>query len=227
VKHCELQDKFIAEIIRLLAWCDDTYVSVKERHQPREELLDALKKGPCPLILPINEIQLSGQFYQEPRHTGTVTEIKKRLQQKYGEVSDFSRFLKTRVHPNGEPLMEWRDDNFTELRLTVPTKVAQRASYVSSLRTAEKPWGLTPSTDDFQERPRSKPKKPRPVTTTAPPPSPTPEEDLPPPTKTALINIFSTLWVPGFDPKTDKNLRRAVERHMLLPEDIYLPVERS
>jgi hypothetical protein len=33
-----------------------TYVSVKEVTPTREELLDALKKDQCPLILPINQI---------------------------------------------------------------------------------------------------------------------------------------------------------------------------
>jgi hypothetical protein len=140
-----------------------------------------------------------------------VTETKKRLQQKYGEVAAFSRFLRTRAHPNGEPLLEWRDDNFTELRLTVLTKAALRAPCASNLNTAVTPWGLPPRTNDSQERPSLKPKKTRHATTTTPLPISTPEEDLPPPIKASLIKIFCNLWVPDFDPKTAKNLRHAVE----------------
>ena len=168
--------------------------------------------------------QLARKFYYELRHTGSGAEVKRRLQQKYGEWGAFSRFLKACTHPNGEPLLEWRDDTFQELRLTVPTR---RTSFAPSLRTAAKAWGLPPRSDDLQDGSNSKPKKPRHATTTTPLSSPIPEEDLPPPIKASLIKIFCNLWVPDFDPKTATNLRRAVERHMLLPEDIYLSVERQ
>ena len=166
--------------------------------------------------------QLAEKFYRELSHTGTVTEVKKRLQQKYGEWGAFSRFLKACTHPNGASLLEWRDDTLQELRITASTL---RTSVVPSLRTAAKAWGLPPRSDNLQDCSSSKPKKSRSATSTAPPSSPTPERDLPPPTKTALIGIFDKLWVPGFDPKTPRNLRQAIERHLFLPEDTFLSVE--
>jgi len=58
INHDELHDKFVVEIMRLLHWCDDSYVLVKEETPTEQELLETLKKGPCPLILPINQIML-------------------------------------------------------------------------------------------------------------------------------------------------------------------------
>jgi hypothetical protein len=47
MNHGELQDKFVAEIIRLLDWCDDTYIRIGQGSDtnPRR-IIGRSEKGP-------------------------------------------------------------------------------------------------------------------------------------------------------------------------------------
>ena len=165
--------------------------------------------------------QLAKQFYQKLSTTGTGTEIKQRLQQKYGVEGAFSRFLKACTHPNGEPLLEWKDTTLTELRITTPTKAPMSTSHTLGLNNKE-PAGDLPSGCL-----RLKPKRPRLATNTSPPSTKSLAGEMPPSAKAALIRSFSAIWVPGFDPKTAEVLRLAVERCLHLPKDSYLPYQRA
>ena len=175
----------------------------------------------------VSQRQLAGKFYHELRHTGTGAEVKRRLQQKYGEGRAFSRFLKACTHPNGEPLLEWKDTTLAELRITASTKAPLSTSRAPGLKITAPSWGLPSRPDALQGCSSPKPKKPRPATNTSPPSTQAPEGELPPSAKAALINIFGAIWVPGFNPKTAKDLRLEVERRLHLSEDIYLPYQRD
>jgi WD40 repeat protein len=171
--------------------------------------------------------QLARKFYQELSHIGTGAEIKQHLQQQYGVWGAFSQFLKACTHPNGEPLLEWKDNTLAELRITVPTKAPMTTLRVSGLTSKAPAGGLPLRPEVPQGCSRSKPKKPRLATNTSPPSTQAPEGELPPPAKANLIRSFCVLWVPGFAPKTAKDLRLAVERHLRLAEDTYLPFQRD
>ncbi len=119
------------------------------------------------------------------------------------------------------------DNTLAELRITVPTKAPMITLRVSGLTSKAPAGGLPPRPEAPQGCSSSKPKKPRLATNTSPPSTQTPEGELPPPAKAALIRNFGAIWVPGFDPKTAKDLRLAVERHLRLPEDTYAPFQRD
>jgi hypothetical protein len=55
MNHGELQDKFVAEIIRLLDWCDDTY---KRMGQGRDTMSFDLQGLPINQIMPVIEREL-------------------------------------------------------------------------------------------------------------------------------------------------------------------------
>ncbi len=175
----------------------------------------------------VSQKQLTGKFYQELRHIGTVAKIKQHLQKKYGEWGAFSHFLKACTHPSGEPLLEWKDTTLAELRITTPTKAPMSTSRTPGRKSIASAGDLPSRPEALQGCSSSKPKKPRLATSTSPPSTPAPEGELPPPAKAALIRSFDVIWVPGFDPKTAEDLRLEVERHLRLSEDTYLPFQRD
>jgi hypothetical protein len=137
----------------------DTLVVLRSMNK----LLEGKPKGSY-----VSQKELAGLIYAT--FPGTVADIKRLFTQAYGERGPFTHFLRSRTHPTGQPLLEWKDDTPTELRInsivaspSAPsTKIAKLAPYASGSRPAAAATCPPPRQDDLRNFLQRAPKKPRP-----------------------------------------------------------------
>jgi hypothetical protein len=111
----------------------DTLVVLRSMNK----LLEGKPKGSY-----VSQKELAGLIYAA--FPGTVEDNKRHFTQAYGERGPFTHFLRARTHPTGQPLLEWKDDTPTELRITSiaaspsapSTKIAKLAAYASGSHPA-------------------------------------------------------------------------------------------
>jgi WD40 repeat protein len=143
----------------------DTLVVLRSMNK----LLEGKPKGSY-----VSQKELAGLIYAA--FPGTVEDNKRHFTQAYGERGPFTHFLRARTHPTGQPLLEWKDDTPTELRITsiaaspsAPnTKIAKLAPYASGSRPAAAATCPPPRRDDLRNSLQRAPKKPRPSEYTLP-----------------------------------------------------------